>query len=42
MPVVAPPGTIFPKWACDAAPVGQTPMLDTYQPISVGALFGAR
>jgi hypothetical protein len=42
MPVVAPPGTIFPKWKCEDAPVGQTPMLGEYQPISVGALFGAR
>lgn len=40
-PVNAPPGTIFPKWDCDAAPVGQAPM-EKYQPISVGALFGAR
>ncbi|MEP6862417.1 MAG: hypothetical protein ABJE66_17460 [Deltaproteobacteria bacterium] len=37
-----PPGTIFPLWDCDPAPVGQAPMLDMYQPISVGALFGAR
>jgi hypothetical protein len=38
----APPGTFFPLWDCEAPPAGQAPMLDMYQPISVGALFGAR
>jgi len=45
MPVIAPPGTIFPKWACDDPPVGQANAFGDppgYQPISVGALFGAR
>ncbi|MEO6776726.1 MAG: hypothetical protein ABI467_27540 [Kofleriaceae bacterium] len=37
-----PSGTLFPNWQCDAPPDGQAPMLDMYQPISIGALFGAR
>jgi len=45
MPVIAPPGTIFPMWACDDPPVGQANAFGDppgYQSISVGALFGAR
>jgi len=37
-----PSGTIFPDWQCDPAPAGQVPAFPDYQPISVGALFGAR
>ncbi len=37
-----PPGTVFPGWTCENAPDGQNPTLGQYQPISVGALFGAR
>jgi hypothetical protein len=32
---------LFPDWNCDAAPAGESPAT-SYQPISVGALFGAR
>ena len=32
---------LFPDWNCDAAPAGESPA-SSYQPISVGALFGAR
>ena len=35
-------GTIFPDWACEAAPEGQASTMGDYDPISVGALFGAR
>jgi hypothetical protein len=34
--------TPFPKWACEDAPEGQKPTLGEFQPVSVGALFGAR
>ncbi|HEY0253836.1 MAG TPA: hypothetical protein VGC41_20035, partial [Kofleriaceae bacterium] len=37
-----PANTIFPDWACEDAPAGQTPTQGEYTPISVGALFGAR
>jgi hypothetical protein len=37
-----PAGTMFPDWACEDAPEGETPTQGDYTPISVGALFGAR
>lgn len=37
-----PPNAFFPTWKCDDAPAGEAATQGEYQPVAVGALFGAR
>ena len=36
------PADVFVNWACDDPPDGEASTVGSYQPTSVGALFGAR